>query len=160
GQLGEFHITRVASDSPAHELHPGDKIVAINGARVYDHPEALGAEDNLPPGSDYTMTVERDGRELSFTWKTIPKKPASVPWNRIVTLLFWLGGLLVLLLKPEDQQAWLLALTLGTFSTLLGGGADDVPSRWVNWLVIFGRLAGLFSFPLLFHLFLYFPQPS
>ena len=160
GQFGEFHITGIPADSPAHELHPGDKIIAVNGTKVFDHPEALGDESNMPPGSTYSMTVDRDGQELTFSWKTIPKKPQPFPWNRLVTLLFWLGGLLVLLLKAEDQQAWLLALMLGTFSTLLGGGTQDLPSKWLMWLVVLSHIAGLFSFALLFHLFLYFPQPS
>jgi hypothetical protein len=78
----------------------------------------------------------------------------------VITSLFWLGGLLVLLLKSEDQQSWLLALMLGTFSALLGGGYQDLPSKWLMWLGVLSHIAGLFSFPLLFHLFLSFPQPS
>src|SRR5215510_4348461 len=161
GSYGEYHITRIDPQSPAKDLHPGDKIIAINGVKVAEHADALGDEYRLPPGSRYAMTVERDGRELTFTWQTIARPRESFPSNKLIALLFWLVGLLVLLLKAEDQQAWLLALTLGSFSTLLGGGfPGDMPADWLTLMVSVARIAGLFSLPLLLHLFLTFPQPS
>jgi phosphoserine phosphatase RsbU/P len=161
GDFGEFHITRIDPQSPAKDLRPGDKIIAINGVKVAEQPDALGDEYRLPPGSPYSMTVERDGRELTFTWQTIPRPRGSFPSNKLIPLLFWLVGLLVLLLKAEDRQAWLLALTLGSFSTLLGGGfPGDMPADWLSLMVAMARIAGLFSLPLLLHLFLVFPQPS
>src|SRR5215470_15981047 len=161
GSYGEYHITRVDPQSPAKDLRPGDKIIAINGVKVAEHADALGDEYRLPPGSRYAMTVERDGRELTFTWQTIARPRGSFPSNKLIALLFWLVGLLVLLLKAEDQQAWLLALTLSSFSTLLGGGfPGDMPADWLTLLVALARIAGLFSLPLLLHLFLTFPQPS
>jgi sigma-B regulation protein RsbU (phosphoserine phosphatase) len=161
GSYGEYRITRIDPQSPAKDLRPGDKIIAINGVKVAEHADALGDEYRLPPGSRYAMTVERDGRELTFTWQTIARPRGSFPSNKLIALLFWLVGLLVLLLKAEDQQAWLLALTLGSFSTLLGGGfPGDMPSDWLSLMVAVARIAGLFSLPLLLHLFLIFPQPS
>src|SRR5215470_11252058 len=161
GSYGEFYITRIDPQSPAKDLRPGDKIIAINGVKVAEHADALGDEYRLPPGSRYAMTVERDGRELTFTWQTIARPRGSFPSNKLIALLFWLVGLLVLLLKAEDQQAWLLALTLSSFSTLLGGGfPGDMPADWLTLLVALARIAGLFSLPLLLHLFLTFPQPS
>jgi sigma-B regulation protein RsbU (phosphoserine phosphatase) len=161
GSYGEYHITRIDPQSPARDLRPGDKIIAVNGVKVAEHADALGAEYRLPPGSRYAMTVERDGRELTFTWQTIARPRGSFPSNKLIALLFWLVGLLVLLLKAEDKQAWLLALTLGSFSTLLGGGfPGDMPADWLSLMVAVARIAGLFSLPLLLHLFLIFPQPS
>ena len=161
GSYGEYHITRVDPQSPAKDLRPGDKIIAINGVKVAEHADALGDEYRLPPGSRYAMTVERDGRELTFTWQTIARPRGSFPSGELIAQLFWLVGLLVLLLKAEDQQAWLLALTLGSFSTLLGGGfPGDMPTAWLTLMVAVARIAGLFSLPLLLHLFLTFPQPS
>jgi sigma-B regulation protein RsbU (phosphoserine phosphatase) len=161
GSYGEYRIARIDPQSPAKDLRPGDKIIAINGVKVAEHADALGDEYRLPPGSRYAMTVERDGRELTFTWQTIARPRGSFPSNKLIALLFWLVGLLVLLLKAEDQQAWLLALTLGSFSTLLGGGfPGDMPSDWLSLMVAVARIGGLFSLPLLLHLFLVFPQPS
>jgi len=161
GKYGEFYIYRVDPQSPAKDLRPGDRIIAINGKKLTEHPGAISDEYRLPPGSPYSMTVRRDGRDLTFSWHTIPRQRGRFPWGRLVSVLFWLSGLLVLWLKAEDRQAWLLALTLGAFSTLLGGGyPGNMPADLLTLLVSFARIAGLFSLPLLLHLFLIFPQPS
>ncbi|HKQ72271.1 MAG TPA: SpoIIE family protein phosphatase [Blastocatellia bacterium] len=158
---GEIYITRVDPQSPSKDLRTGDKIIAINGVKVAENAGVLGDEYRLPPGSRYSMTLLRDGQELTFTWQTLPRQRGSFPWNKLITLLFWLSGLFVLLLKADDQQAWLLALTLGCFSTLLGSGfPGDMPLDWLSLSVALARVGGLFSLPLLLHLFLYFPQPS
>src|SRR5262245_14426011 len=68
GAYGEFHITRVDPQSPAKDLRSGDKIIAINGVNVAEDAGMLGDEYRLPPGSRYSMTVLRDGQELTFTW--------------------------------------------------------------------------------------------
>src|SRR5215510_2539981 len=161
GSYGEFYITRIDPQSPAKDLRPGDKIIAVNGVNVAKHAGVLVDEYRLPPESQYSMTVLRNGREMTFTWQTIPRSRGAFPYNKFIPLLFWLSGLLILSLKAEDQQAWLLALTLGSLSTLLGGGfPGDMPVDWLSLLVALARIGGLFSSPLLLHLFLYFPQPS
>jgi sigma-B regulation protein RsbU (phosphoserine phosphatase) len=161
GAIDEFYITEVDPQSPAKDLRPGDKIIAINGVKVSENAGVLGDEYRMPPGSRYSMTVRRDGREMTFTWQTIPRPRAPFPWSRLISLLFWLSGLLVLSLKAEDRQAWLLALTLGSSSSMLGGGfPGDMPKDWLTLLVALPRIGGFLCFPLLLHLFLCFPQPS
>ena len=161
GSYGEFHITYIDPQSPAKDLRQGDKIIAINGVKLAERADVLIDEYRLPPGSDYSMTVGRDGQELTFTWRTIPRQRSPFPWNNLIPLLFWLSGLLVLSLKAEDRQAWLLAFTLGSFSALLSSGFEgEISANWLALLVALARICGLFSAPLLFHLFLYFPQPS
>jgi phosphoserine phosphatase RsbU/P len=160
GAWGKLYITRIEFRSPAKELRPGDRIIAINGKSLATHPGAIGDDYLTPPGSPYSMTVSRDGQELTFTWQTIPRQRSPFPRSKLISLLFWLSGLLVLSLKAEDRQAWLLALTLGSFSTLLGGGfPTNLPVNWLSLLAALARISGLFSFPLMLHLFLYFPQP-
>src|SRR5262249_6009418 len=136
GAYGEYRITRSDPQSPSKELQPGDRIIAINGVKVAEHAGALGAEYHLPPGSRYAMTVERNGQEQTFTWQTIPRRRGPFPWNLLIPLLFWLSGLLVLSLKAEDRQAWLLALMLGSFSTLLSCGFEgEANTNWLRALV-------------------------
>jgi phosphoserine phosphatase RsbU/P len=161
GDFGKFHITYIDPQSPAKDLRPGDKIIAINGVRVAENAGVFEDEYRLPPGSHYSMTVERNGQELTFAWRTTPRQRGSFPWNKLIPLLFWISGLLVLSLKAEDLQAWLLALMLGSFSTLLSGGfEEEITATWLALPVALARIGGLFSAPLLFHLFLYFPQPA
>jgi phosphoserine phosphatase RsbU/P len=162
GSAGVYHITGTDADSPAHGLlRAGDRILAINGISVNTDASVLSYSSKVAPGTPYTMTVLRDGMELTFSLHTIPRRPAPFPWGRMIPPLFWLIGLFVFLLKPEDQQARLLALMLGSFSGLLSGnlGTESLPS-WLAWMVALARLAGLFSIPLLLHLFLIFPTRS
>src|SRR5262245_47071721 len=67
GVFGEFQVRQNDPQGPAQELRPGDKIIAINGLKVAKHPRAIVDEYRLPPGSQYSMTVERNGQELTFT---------------------------------------------------------------------------------------------
>src|SRR5215813_10462432 len=161
GGFGEFQVRQIDPQGPAQELRPGDKIIAINGVNAAEHAGVLNDVYRLAPGSPYSMTVERKGQEMTFAWQTIPRPRGRFPWRKLMELLFWLSGLLVLLLKAEDRQAWLLALMLGSFSTLLHTGWQEaIATRWLALPVALAHIGGLFSVPLLLHLFLYFPQPS
>jgi sigma-B regulation protein RsbU (phosphoserine phosphatase) len=154
---GEFYIDRTDA---AIGLRSGDRIIAINGKDLAAHPRAVGDDYHMAPGSPYSMTVRRNGQELTFTWQTVPRR-VDFPRKRLIALLFWLTGLLVLSLKAEDRQAWLLALMLGSSSSILGGGwPTAMPADWLTLLIALARIGGWFLFPLLLHLFLCFPQPS
>src|SRR5262245_16251394 len=74
GAYGEYHITYIDPQSQAKDLRPGDKIIAINGVKVAEHAGALVAEYRMPPGSHYSMTVERNSQDLTFTWQTTDRK--------------------------------------------------------------------------------------
>src|SRR5262245_30794888 len=161
GVFGEFQVSGIDLQGPAQELRPGDKIIAINGVNAAEHAGVLYDVYRLAPGSPYSMTVERNGQEMTFAWQTIPRRRGSFPWDRLIPPLFWLSGLIVLSLKAEDRQAWLLALMLGSFSTLVNTGwQQEIATTWLALPVALAHIGGLFSVPLLFHLFLYFPQPS
>src|SRR5262245_17924016 len=86
GSYGEFHITRIDPQGHAKDLRPGDKIIAINGVKVAENAGVLNDEYRVPPGSRYSMTVERNGQELTFTWQTIPRSRGPFPWNRLIPL--------------------------------------------------------------------------
>src|SRR5215813_11016360 len=161
GGFGEFQVRQIDPQGPVQELRPGDKIIAINGVKVAEHAGVLDDEYRLQPGSPYSMTVERNGQEMTFAWQTIPRRRGSFPWDKLIPLLFSLSGLILLSLKAEDRQAWLLALMLGSFSTLMNSGwQEELATKWLALPVALALIGGLFSAPLLFHLFLYFPQPS
>jgi phosphoserine phosphatase RsbU/P len=161
GSYGGYYITEADPQGPAKELRPGDRFLAINGVSVVDDPRGLGLGPRVPPGTPYTMTVRRAGQELTFTFQTIPRPPAKFPWSRLVPPAFWLTGLLVFLLKAEDRQARLLALMLGSFSGVLAGGLPlHILPEWLALLVALARICGLWSLPLVLHLFLIFPHQS
>ena len=160
---GEYIIADANPQGPAKELRSGDRILvlAINGVNVIDKSRMLGFSNRVPPGTPYTITVNRAGQELTFAFRTVPRPPAKFSWSRLVPPAFWLTGLFVFLLKSEDRQARLLALMLGSFSGLLGGGITiEFFPDWLALPIALSRVGGLWSLPLVLHLFLVFPQPS
>lgn len=58
-----------SEDSPAKEagLQEGDVITSFNGHRIYNYREILVYMQLEQSGEDITLTVERDGEELSYT---------------------------------------------------------------------------------------------
>src|SRR5262245_40915829 len=157
----EYIITEADPQGPAKELRAGDRILSINGVNVIDHPRELGFSYRVPPGTPYTITVKRAGQELTFAFQTVPRPPTKFSGSRLVPLSFWLTGLFVFLLKAEDRQARLLALMLGSFSGLLGGGITiAIFPDWLALPIALARIGGLWSLPLALHLFLVFPHPS
>jgi phosphoserine phosphatase RsbU/P len=157
----ECYLNSVEPHGPSKELQLGDLVLAINGVSLKDDPRILNLSRRVPPGTSYTITVRRAGQELTFAFQTVPRPPAKFPWARLTPLAYWLTGLFVFLLKAEDRQARLLALMLGSFSGLLGGGIESgVLPESLELLVGVARIAGFWSFPLLLHLFLVFPHQS
>jgi phosphoserine phosphatase RsbU/P len=161
GPYNECYIDQVEPQGPAKELQLRDLVLAINGVSVADDPRMLGFSSRVPPETPYTVTVRRAGHELTFAFQTAPRPPAKFPWSRLTPLAFWVTGLLVFLLKAEDRHARLLALMLGSFSGLFGGGVSlGILPDWLALLVALARIVGLCSLPLVLHLFLVFPHQS
>jgi sigma-B regulation protein RsbU (phosphoserine phosphatase) len=161
GSHGEYYITEADPGGPAKALRAGDRILAMNGVSLKEDPRALGFSNRTPPGTPYTMTVKRGEQELTVNLTTIPRPNTGFPWSRLVPLIFWLTGGLIFLLKTDDRQARLLGLMLGSFSGVVGDGLSlDILPEWLALLIALARIAGLWSLPLMLHLFLIFPQNS
>ncbi len=158
-------INRTDPNGPSTVLLPGDEFLSINNITPLQDPTIMSFSDRVPPGTAYTIKVRRNGQELSFLLRTAVDPDKKVNWVErfylLVNLIFLLTGLFVFLLKPDDKQAWLLALMLGTCIALntwkmpvvvLGVG--------VEILVSLAKIIGLWSLPLLAHFFLIFPDRS
>src|SRR5581483_7317164 len=96
-------------------------------------------------------TAEKPPRRASFDEKVFI----------FIHLIFLVTGLAVFLLRPDDQQAWLLALLLGAF---IGLSTWSMPvkelGRWVEYVVAFAKILCLWSLPLFVRFFLNFPERS
>jgi serine phosphatase RsbU (regulator of sigma subunit) len=155
---------RVASVDPngaaSNSLQVGDEFIAINGVKIKDDPGLLGISNRVPPGTRYTLTIRRGGELRDVVIQTIPNQ-GRVQFDRLyyVSLLFLLTAWIIFLLRPDDKQAWLLALMLGTLAIILGNDPANLPS-WLSVAVSAAVALGLLFLPVFVHFFLIFPDPS
>ena len=157
---GDPHITNVDENSPSSGvLQPGDELVAINGIKILDNPGILLNSDN-PPGTRLTYTVRRSGELRDATITTVPYV-SGVRFDPIhyISILFLVTGWAVFLLRPEDKQAWLLAIMLATLLGLVGNSPGNLP-LWLALAAGLGSAASIIFFPVFAHFFLVFPEPS
>jgi sigma-B regulation protein RsbU (phosphoserine phosphatase) len=162
-----IQITRVSREGFEAGLHVGDVIVAING-----QPSTIDTEGveplipRIPPESNYTLTVQRDGRTLTFSLlaQSLPLSIITLRYgaNVLLPTIFLLTGFAVFLLKPFDKQAVLLSLMFGMF---IGGVPAIVASfagvqLWLALVMLGVHLASLFLWPVFVHFFLIFPERS
>src|SRR5215475_1134905 len=151
-------VIRVDPDGPATDLRVGDEVIAINGEKIKEDTLSKGA--SAPPGTRETMTIRRAGEMRDITIQTVPHKtPKRFDRHYFVSILFLLTGWGVFLLRPEDKQAWLLALMLGTLTSVLGSNPTDLPS-WLSLVSASARALGILFLPIFVHFFLVFPETA
>jgi serine phosphatase RsbU (regulator of sigma subunit) len=156
---GEPRITGVNPGVLAADFQVGDELIAIDGVKIRDDPRVL-IEYYPPPGTRITFTIRRAGALRDVTIQSVPH------WERArfdpiyyISLLFLLTGWAVFLLRPDDKQAWLLALMLATLTGLVGDDPSNLPS-WLAAAVGAAAVAGLLFLPVFVHFFLIFPGRS
>ena len=160
-------VTRVWPQGPAASvLRVDDEVVALNGRQVETlSPDALDFY-GVEPGTTYTIIVRRNGQLQEFTLRTRPLPLLFwLAWIQVLVVLpavFLLTGFAVVLLKPYDKQALLLALLL------FSGPKDRLPEYamaslpwWLGSLIEVSHLIWLpLFFSVLLHFFLVFPERS
>lgn len=159
------NITGSDPSGPARALRAGDVLVSINGIRPEDNTDIVGMSDRVPPGTNYVMTIRRDGQEVAVPITTVPKSAKRDNLAErvyvFIHLLFLLTGLGVFVLKSDDEHAWLLALLLGTFIGLSTWSMPlGVLGSGVALLVAAAKILSLWSLPLFVRFFLNFPERS
>jgi serine phosphatase RsbU (regulator of sigma subunit) len=156
---GEPRITGVNPGVLAADFQVGDELIAIDGVKIRDDPRVL-IEYYPPPGTRITFMIRRAGALRDVTIQTVPH------WERArfdpiyyISLLLLLTGWAVFLLRPDDKQAWLLALMLATLTGLVGDDPSNLPSLLAA-AVGAAAVAGLLFLPVFVHFFLIFPGRS
>src|SRR5215470_2185278 len=157
---GKPVIWTVDADGPAAALRVGDEVISLEveprgACSLIDRRECAAA-----PGTKYKLTVRRGGQMLEFDLATAAKSLGAWFYDLIlglVSLIFPVTGAAIFLLKPDNKQAWLLALMLGAFVGLIGGSISLAPA-WLQSLARFARFFHLAFFPLFLHFFLLFPE--
>src|SRR5574341_426660 len=160
---GEPRVTSVDANGPATDFKVGDEIIAINGVKFRDDPRVLMDAGPVPPGTRITYTIRRAGELRDITLQTVPhkivpqKNRTRIDLYYLSLLLHLLTAWLVILFRPNDKQAWLLALMLGTMTGLVGINPSILPSG-LNLIVgLAVALSNLF-YPFFVYLFLIFPE--
>jgi len=127
----QLHLVRVSHGSPAEKagLHPGDRIVEINGRPLDNIGRWVDSVLRGNPGSTVALTVENRSGARQRREVTIPALPPelvrpTLPQAAIMQSLlsypvfFLVVGMVVLFLRLEDRNAWLLALMFAGFIAL------------------------------------------
>src|SRR5262245_15982418 len=158
---GEPRVTSVdPNGASANSLQVGDEFIAINGVKIKDDPRLLEYSNNVPPGTRYTLTIRRAGELRDVEIQTVPHQGRiNFDPYYYVCLLFLATAWIVFLLRPDDKQAWLLALMLGTLTGTLGNSPNNLPS-WLSLAVPMAIALGVLFLPVFVHFFLIFPDPS
>jgi serine phosphatase RsbU (regulator of sigma subunit) len=158
---GEPYVTSVDRDGPAATiLQVGDEFIAINGVKIRDDPRNLAFSESAPPGTRYTLTIRRAGQLRDVEIQTVPHHGRiKFDPSYYISLLFLATAWIVFLLRPDDKQAWLLALMLGTLTGTLGNEPSNLPA-WLSLAVPVEVALGVLFLPVFVHFFLIFPAPS
>lgn len=164
---GKNIVTAVADGMPASGvLQVGDEIVALRSARADRMPIVTQEFWRIPPGTAYTLVIQRAGETRELTLQTIVIQSNGPQGTFLIIFLITLAlflftGLTVFVLKLGDQQAWLLALILSSVTALIPLNVifATLP-RWVGYTVSLIRVIATIFLPVFLHFFLIFPARS
>ncbi len=162
-QGARLYIAQVASGLP---IQVEDEIISLNRQAIKNPYDVLSVFQNTLPGELYQIEIRRDGQTRSFSLKTGPVLTSDwtlmVAGYLIIPAIFIITGFVVFLLKPYDKQALLLALMFGMF---IGALMATTPSfagvpPWLMVVMLIVQIVSLFLWPVFFHFFQIFPEPS
>lgn len=159
---GRVFVEQVNPLGGASLLRTGDEVVSFNGRRV-ENSRPVYELSKAPPGHTYAVTVRRDGQlhDFAFTTTDLPQFRLLLDTLLVVVipLIFLVIGFAVFALKPDDKQAVLLALMLGTFLPIELSIYEGLPAGVVVLMIAGGIVSSLFP-AIFFHFFLVFPERS
>jgi sigma-B regulation protein RsbU (phosphoserine phosphatase) len=162
----QVQVGTLVTAEAASLLRPGDEVIAINGEPIKRSFDVSRVFQRIAPDRPYTVLIRRNGIpfEVTLTSQAVP----FITWVvrgaalLIIPSIFLLTGLIVFMLKPYDKQALLLALMFGMFTGVLfavdptfGG-----ESTLMVGIMLTVHLASLFLWPVFFHFFQIFPEPT
>jgi len=117
-------VTRVYTNSPAERagLKVGDQVVAFDGRRVESPADQERVWMSREPGDSVRLTIQRPGQTAPFELTGVFRRNSDLGGTAgslqaavgrllrtSVVLAFAAVGLVILLLRPEDRNVWLLA---------------------------------------------------
>ena len=153
---GKVLIAQINLEDYSPVLHPGDEILGIKEFPQDSPKEVLDGMVKVAPGTAATFLVKCSGNvyEVPITTQPRPlhKRLRSIA-NLVTPWTFFLTGLIVLLLRADEYQAWLLAMMLGSFVGSFGSDSASAPVGF-GLILIIARSLGILFLPLFFNFFL------
>ncbi|HET9533054.1 MAG TPA: hypothetical protein VFQ92_22045, partial [Blastocatellia bacterium] len=163
---GRVVISPVSQLSQGFPLRPLDELIALNSQTIRSTSQVVEAFQRIEPGEFYTVVISRNGQGQQYLLqaRAIPLSAWTLQaaGTLIVPIIFLLTGLVVFLLKPYDKQAVLLALMFGMFLCAFAATSPWMSGEplWLTLVMVAVHIASLFLWPVFFHFFLIFPEPS
>jgi phosphoserine phosphatase RsbU/P len=159
-----FQITDIKEGSAAAQagLRPGDQIVAVNGNSAGLLQAYSDAVERGKPCDVVKLAVKRPGVAGLMTIKVVLPPAPPLPLRtrlgqelyRLYPCLFLIVGFIVLYLRLEDRNAWLLALLLVGFVSVAPTHLLEVPMQfWMRGYFAFYGIATLLLLPAAFSFF-------
>jgi sigma-B regulation protein RsbU (phosphoserine phosphatase) len=157
-------VANILPHGPAEKagLRKGDRIVTINGKPIDSYEPFLNLRSHARPGDVAMLEVERDGTPVALlltaaalerprlaagSWLPPTIGSAIEQLLSLYPLPFLIVAATVLLQRPEDPHAWLLALMLGGFIT--APPLLELEHRIsASWRGVFFAFWALFNVPL------------
>ena len=163
---GRTVITVVGEGAPATGVvREGDEVVNFWSERPDATPLVTPDFWRVPPGARYKLTVLRSGQSLElplYTTRIQTGAPQGLSFGFFILtlLLFLVAGVAVFLLKPGNDQAWLLALMLSSFAALFPLNVYMKLPQSVTLTASLAQLLSTIFLPVILHFFLIFPERS
>jgi hypothetical protein len=162
-QVGRLVVGPIKPRGPAAPLQIGDEIVSVDGEITRYQTDLITSFQRHQADSPYAIVVRRDGQLINLT---LSPETHSL-WFYIQRLIFifvpgcfFLMGLFVFLLKPDDKAALLLSLWFGAISNGFPLELYMLLPAWLMWVVVTSKILRWFLIPLTLHFFLVFPEES
>ena len=162
----QVRVGQLGSIQSAALLRAGDEVLAVNGEQIKRASDIADVFHHIEPDRPYTVLIRRNGIPLEETLKSQSVPLLTLLVNGAARLvipnIFLLTGLIVFMLKPYDKQALLLALMFGMFTGALPATDPNYAgeSGVMIAIMLAVQLSSLFLWPVFFHFFQIFPEPS
>ena len=150
-------VTNVYAGSPAERagLRAGDQIIAFDGRPIEDAADQERVWELHEPGDSVRLTVLRPGESIPLELTGVFRRnsemgatPGSLQEaaGRLLEnsgpLAFAAVGLVILLLRPQDRNVWLLACFFAGVISAFGfrGDYQTVPAPLRPWVELYGGI--------------------
>lgn len=168
-------IVAVEAGSAAEQagLRPRDRIIAVNGENLTAAGSTVFFRASVAgkPGETIDLTIQRPGQPQPFTAQAVFRAvPNSVTGAKAVAfqilgsypLAFLVVGLVVLFMRMEDRDAWLLALLFAGFITVsnIPNSFAAAPGDLRVFLLAYRAIFLSLIAPLFYWFFAVFPSRS